>query len=209
MVYSKKQLARLKKSKKRISDAIKKSPRAPPSLGPLGQAYNVLRRVPEPFIDASQYAFGNRALFEAAERERSRLEMNRMANQEIQPGSIVTSLGQTAVDITPSLMEIEALAMAATDEELLDEELVSAVIQDIETAQDVIRNSRQFSRANIVGGINLETPKRTRKKTKTDKNMSKALRLANEKFRKKNGQLRKGATQAQIMKFAHKLLKKM
>jgi len=209
MAYSKKQLARLKKSKKRISDAIKKSPRAPPSLGPLGQAYNVLRRAPEPFIDASQYAFGNRALLEAAERERSRLEMNRMANQEIQTGSIVTSLGQTAMDITPSLMEIEALAMAATDEELLDEELVSAVIQDIETAQDVIRQSRQFSRANIVGGINLETPKRTRKKTKTDKNMSKALRLANEKFRKKNGQLRKGATQAQIMKFAHKLLKKM
>ena len=209
MVYSKKQLARLKKSKKRISDAIKKSPRAPPSLGPLGQAYNVLRRAPEPFIDASQYAFGNRALFEAAERERSRLERNRMAGQEIQPGSIVTSLGQTARDVTPSLMEIEALAMAATDEELLDEELVSAVIRDLETAQDVIRQSRQFSRANIVGGINLESPKRTRKKTKTDRNMSKALRLANEKFRKKNGQLRKGVTQAQIMKYAHKLLKKM
>jgi 2C-methyl-D-erythritol 2,4-cyclodiphosphate synthase len=74
---------------------------------------------------------------------------------------------------------------------------------------DIIPRSRQFSRANLVGGINLEKPKRTRKKTKTDKNMSKALRLANERFRKNNGQLRKGATQSKIMKYAHKLLGKM
>ena len=76
------------------------------------------------------------------------------------------------------------------------------------SARDVIRASGQFARANILP--NLPTsPKRTRKKTKTDKNMSKALRLANEKFRKKNGQLRKGVKQAQIMKYAHKLLKRM
>jgi len=35
------------------------------------------------------------------------------------------------------------------------------------------------------------------------------LRLANERFRKKNGSLRKGATQTQIMKYAHRLLRKM
>lgn len=209
MSYTKKQEARLKRSKKRIRDAIKKSPRAPPALGPLGQAFNVLRKVPDPFIDASQYAFGNRALIEAAAREQNRLERLNAANQEIQPGSIVTSLGQTAMDVAPSLEEVKMLAMAASDEELLDEELVSAVIQEIESAQDTIRRSRQFSRANIVGGINLESPKRTRKKTKTDRNMSKALRMANERFRKKNGQLRKGVTQSQIMKYAHKLLKKM
>lgn len=209
MGYTKKQLARLKRSKKRISNAIKKTPRAPPALGPLGQAFNVLRKVPDPFIDASQYAFGNRALFEAAAREQNRLERLNAANQEIQPGSIVTSLGQTAMDVAPSLEEVKMLAMAASDEELLDEELVTAVIQEIESAQDTIRASRQFSRANIVGGINLESPKRTRKKTKTDRNMSKALRMANERFRKKNGKLRKGVTQSQVMKYAHKLLKRM
>lgn len=74
---------------------------------------------------------------------------------------------------------------------------------------DKIPRSRQFSRANIVGGIPLDKPKKSRKKTKTDKNMSKALRLANERFRKNNGSLRKGATQSKIMKYAHKLLKKM
>tara|TARA_R110000824_G_C15164154_1_gene672209 strand:- start:506 stop:1042 length:537 start_codon:yes stop_codon:yes gene_type:complete len=76
------------------------------------------------------------------------------------------------------------------------------------SGRNVIRRSGQFSRANILP--NFEGPKkRTRKKTRTDKNMSKALRLANEKFRTAKGKLRKGATQAQIMKFAHKLLKKM
>lgn len=51
--------------------------------------------------------------------------------------------------------------------------------------------------------------KKTRKKTKTDKKMSKALRQANEKLRTKKGKLRKGKTQADIMKLAHRLLKKM
>lgn len=75
-------------------------------------------------------------------------------------------------------------------------------------ARDIIRRSRQFSRANILPDLP-SSPRRTRKKTKTDKNMSKALRLANEKFRTAKGKLRKGASQAQIMKYAHKLLKKM
>ena len=75
-------------------------------------------------------------------------------------------------------------------------------------ARDIIRRSGQFSRANILPNFEA-SKKRSRKKTKTDKNMSKALRLANEKFRTAKGKLRKGASQAQIMKYAHKLLKKM
>jgi len=74
--------------------------------------------------------------------------------------------------------------------------------------RDFIRASGQFSRQNLLPNFS-ETPKRTRKKTKTDKNMSKALRLANERFRTSKGKLRKGATQSQIMKYAHKLLKRM
>lgn len=75
------------------------------------------------------------------------------------------------------------------------------------TGRDIIRSSGQFRRSGLLMGIDVS--RRTRKKTSTDKKMSKALRLANEKFRKKNGSLRKGATQAQIMRYAHKLLKKM
>lgn len=72
----------------------------------------------------------------------------------------------------------------------------------------VSRRSGQFDRSNILPNL-APVPKRTRKKTKCDKNMSKALVLANKKFRKKNGKLRKGVTQSRIMKYAHKLCKKM
>ena len=51
--------------------------------------------------------------------------------------------------------------------------------------------------------------RRSRKRTKSDKNMSMALEEANARLRKKNGQLRKGKTQADIMRLAHRLRKKM
>ena len=51
--------------------------------------------------------------------------------------------------------------------------------------------------------------KRTRNKTKTDRQLSKALRMANDRLRTKNGKLRKGKTQADVMRLAHRLRKKM
>tara|TARA_Y100000361_G_scaffold93556_1_gene83515 strand:+ start:40 stop:288 length:249 start_codon:yes stop_codon:yes gene_type:complete len=51
--------------------------------------------------------------------------------------------------------------------------------------------------------------KKTRKKTSTDRKQSKALRQANEKLRNKNGSLKKGKTQSDIMKMAHKLRRRM
>ena len=51
--------------------------------------------------------------------------------------------------------------------------------------------------------------RKKRKRTKTDRNMSKALKLANERLRTKNGRLRKGKTQADVMRLAHRLRKKM
>jgi len=71
-----------------------------------------------------------------------------------------------------------------------------------------IRRSGQFSRQNLLPRLS-GSRKRSRKKTKTDKNMSKALAQANEKLRTKNGKLRKGKTQADVMKLAHRLRKKM
>ena len=69
------------------------------------------------------------------------------------------------------------------------------------SGRQVIRGSGQFT--------NLGIPlKRTRKKTKMDKTMSKCLKMANKKFRKKNGQLRKGKTMRDVMRHAHRLCKK-
>ena len=47
------------------------------------------------------------------------------------------------------------------------------------------------------------------KKRRKDPKMSKALKQANNRYRKKNGALRAGATQAKIMQYAHKLRRKM
>jgi len=51
--FTKKQLATAKRNRKKLANALKKAPRAPPTLGPLGQAYNLVRRVPEPVVEAS------------------------------------------------------------------------------------------------------------------------------------------------------------
>lgn len=71
-----------------------------------------------------------------------------------------------------------------------------------------IRRSGQFSRQNLLPNLP-GTRKRARKKSKTDKNMSKALAEANSRLRTKKGKLRKGKTQADVMKLAHRLRKKM
>ena len=72
--------------------------------------------------------------------------------------------------------------------------------------RDVIRRSGQFRRDMILPRTN---QKRRRKKTKTDKIMSKALREANARLRTKNGKLRKGKTQADVMRLAHRLRRRM
>ena len=72
--------------------------------------------------------------------------------------------------------------------------------------RQVIRQSGQF--ANLALGVDLPK-KKTRKKTKTNKLQAEALRQANAKLRKKNGQLRKGKTQADVMSLAHRIRKKL
>ena len=62
--------------------------------------------------------------------------------------------------------------------------------------------------ARILSDQGNPTIPKPRKKRK-DPKMSKALKKANDRFRKKNGSLRAGATQAKIMSYAHKLRRKM
>ena len=77
----------------------------------------------------------------------------------------------------------------------------------IQTARFDSAISNQFDRANLLS--RLPAGKRSRKKTKTDKTMSKALAQANKELRKKNGQYRSGVTQADIMRRAHRIRRKM
>ncbi len=65
----------------------------------------------------------------------------------------------------------------------------------------------QFSRGM---GYTLPVKKKRRKSNKRrNKNLSIAFKKANEKLRLKNGNLRKGKTQSDIARLAHRLLKKM
>lgn len=73
----------------------------------------------------------------------------------------------------------------------------------IVSGRDVIRTSGQFRST----GIPLPR-KRTRRKTKMDKTMSICLKEANARYRKKNGQLKKGKTMSDVMRLAHRLCKK-
>lgn len=75
------------------------------------------------------------------------------------------------------------------------------------TGRQVIRSSGQF--ANLALGVDVPSAKKKRKKTKTDKLMSKALREANARLRTKKGLLRKGKTQGDIMRLAHRIRRKM
>lgn len=51
--------------------------------------------------------------------------------------------------------------------------------------------------------------KRSRSAKASDRKLSKAFKMANEKLRKKNGQLKKGKTQADVARMAQRLRKKM
>jgi hypothetical protein len=73
------------------------------------------------------------------------------------------------------------------------------------SGRERIRRSGQFSRANILPPLS----KPRKKNKKHCKNLSQCFRQANAKLRLKNGKLRKGKTQSDVAKMAHRLLKKM
>lgn len=73
------------------------------------------------------------------------------------------------------------------------------------SGREQIRRSGQFARANILPPL----PKPRKKNKKHCKNLSQCFRQANAKLRLKNGSLRKGKTQSDVAKMAHRLLKKM
>ncbi len=72
------------------------------------------------------------------------------------------------------------------------------------SGRDVIRSSGQFA----MQGFDLPKKKPRKKNKKHCKNLSQCFREANRKLRKANGQLRKGKTQGDVARMAHRLMKK-
>jgi hypothetical protein len=73
------------------------------------------------------------------------------------------------------------------------------------SGRDIIRRSGQFT----MQGFDLPVKKPRKKNKKHCKNLSECLRQANAELRTKKGAIRKGKTQADIMRRAQKLLRKM
>ena len=73
------------------------------------------------------------------------------------------------------------------------------------TGRDIIRRSGQFA----MQGFDLPVKKPRKKNKKHCKNLSQCLRQANAELRTKKGAIRKGKSQADIMRRAQKLLRKM
>lgn len=199
--FAKRRLESIERNKRRLKAALSTLPAFPSAPIP----YRILQQAGSPLVDASSIAFNNELALRRLVAIENQLEMNRQMAGDVQPLSITRELLQSGAESTEVL---EELLKSLPEDALVDDEAVDAVLADIDSGRDVIRSSRQFDRQNLLPRFSAPV-KRTRRKTKTDKNMSKALRLANERFRKKNGSLRKGASQTKIMKYAHRLLRKM
>ena len=135
---------------------------------------------------------------------------------ELDPLGIITD--------EPALMPAKDLTMAMVNDPdfKLSQEFVDLVNDDermlLSDGTRIIETSRfspsirsQFDRASLISRLPAiaGNTKRARKKTKTDKMMSKALEQANKELRKQNGKYRKGVTQADIMRRAHRIRRKM
>lgn len=141
----------------------------------------------------------DRAFFEQAQRDDFEREMRRDSQEQ----AIRRIVNDPDIVIDPTLLEIINDPEMTMDKEMT----VRRISRRPMTGRQRIKSSGQF--ANLALGVDLPTPKRKRKKTKTDKNMSKALREANARLRTKKGVLRKGKTQSDVMRLAHRLRKKM
>ncbi len=200
--FAQRRLENIRKNKRRLKEALSRLPQAPPALGLPGRAYNLALAGRNQLVDAASIAFQQELLLNrVVELENNLASAGVPIPPPSIPGALMTTAGET-------LSAGEDLLQVLSDDDFADTPMIDAILEDVQTGRDVIRRSGQFDLQNLLPR-ELPGKKRTRRKTKTDKNMSKALRLANEKFRKNNGQLRKGATQTKIMKYAHRLLKKM
>lgn len=80
---------------------------------------------------------------------------------------------------------------------------VTMTLEEYEALRRLITSERESE------GATLAEEKPKKKRTRKNPKLKKALQEANKKLRNKNGQIKKGKTQSDIMKMAHKLRKKM
>lgn len=83
---------------------------------------------------------------------------------------------------------------------------VTMTLEEYEALRRLITSERESEGAKVAFESKNTVPKR---KSKKNPKLKRALTEANRRMRLKSGALRKGKTQADVMKMAHKLMKKM
>ena len=132
-----------------------------------------------------------------AELERERREDARSLSSEARK-LLEDGMKQMTVDDLRDLVNNPAMKITP------EGRISSRRVTRMPSGRDVIRRSGQFA----MQGFDLPVKKPRKKNKKHCKNLSMCLRQANAELRTKSGKLRKGKTQADIMRRAQKLLRK-
>ena len=140
-------------------------------------------------------------------RERALLERDRMDDEMRRAAEEAAKLEETKVEALSTDAIVEAinnpLVSVAPDGKISSRRPRRTMRAP--SGRDVIRRSGQFT----MQGFDLPGKKPRKKNKKHCKNLSECLRQANAELRTKKGKLRKGKTQADIMRRAQRLLRKM
>jgi hypothetical protein len=140
-------------------------------------------------------------------RERALMERDRMDDEMRRAETEAAKLEKTKVEDLSTRAIVEAinnpLVSVASDGKISSRPRRRSMRRP--SGRDIIRQSGQFT----MQGFDLPVKKPRKKNKKHCKNLSQCLRQANAEMRKKNGSLRKGKTQADIMRRAQRLLRKM
>lgn len=140
-------------------------------------------------------------------RERALMERDRMDDEMRRASAEAAKLEQTKVEDLSTQAIVEAInnpLVSVTSEGKISSRPRRRTMRR-PSGRDIIRRSGQFT----MQGFDLPVKKPRKKNKKHCKNLSQCLRQANAELRTKKGALRKGKTQADIMRRAQRLLRKM
>jgi len=140
-------------------------------------------------------------------RERALMERDRLDDEMRRAAEEAAKLEQTKVEQLSTAALVEAInnpLVSVTSDGKISSRRPRRTMR-APSGRDIIRRSGQFT----MQGFDLPVKKPRKKNKKHCKNLSQCLRQANAELRKKNGSLRKGKTQADVMRRAQRLLRKM
>ena len=86
---------------------------------------------------------------------------------------------------------------------------IRMTLEEYEALRRLISSERESEGASLSSEMQTRGNGKKRKKTARDRAMKKAIPIANERYKKKNGEFRKGRSQSDVMRLANKLADEM